>query len=440
MKRKAKRKKRQVPKRRKKSTALARRPEPKQETALTVIGPPPSVQLVSAVPTVLQTAANLEKVRRFVSRCMNVDLQRELRKLKGRENLTIDQRVKEEIAIREKFEIDWGTIPGVDKPFLKQPGAEKFCFWLNIRPKFIKVVTDLGGGHMEIACHVVAYSKRTGEEVFEGPECSCTTMESNYRFRWAERDTTQRPKPTTDQADALKMQGLGRWRKKAIWAHGRFVKDEWVWYDRIENPNIYDERNKVRQIGEKRALVKLVRNMGALSEIFTSDPSEWEIPEEELGTPQQDAEYTKSGRHIVTEQKQPDCTFCHKADAPDGCPEPLCPIRNDKNYLKLTPEQKEIVNREISKKARQAESKPAAIAVDTQEVKVERTMTYLWIDSDQEALVEGNPEIKRELQQILAKYVKSPKFEIRVNGDELEALKYELKGRDVKFTRRYPKV
>ena len=70
----------------------------------------------------------------------------------------------------------------------------------------------------------------------------------------------------------------------------------------------------------------------------------------------------------------------------------------------------------------------------------ERALTYLWIESDQEALIDGNAAIKRELQQLLGKYVKPPKFEIRVNGDELEALKYELKSRGVTFTRRYPKV
>ena len=74
--------------------------------------------------------------------------------------MTIEARTKETIAIREKFEIDWGTIPGVDKPFLKQPGAEKFCFWLNIRPKYFKTEIDLGAGHLEMVCHVIAYSKK----------------------------------------------------------------------------------------------------------------------------------------------------------------------------------------------------------------------------------------------------------------------------------------
>jgi hypothetical protein len=417
----------------------------KHSTALTVSQAPapiviaPPAQIVSAVPTVLATAANLEKVRRFVSKCMNVDLQRELAKLAKRD-LTDDARAKAEAAIREKFEIDWGTIPGVDKPFLKQPGAEKFCFWLNLRPKYFKVETEIGAGHLEMVCHVIVYAKKTSEEVFEGPACSCTSMESNFRFRWMERDTSKTPAPTQIEADRLKIQGLGRWRKKSIWAHGRYVKDEWVWWDKIENPNVWDERNKVRQMGEKRALVKCVRNMGALSEIFVSDPSEWDIPDEEAGSPEQDRDYTPSGRKIVRDEpKAIDCTYCGKTDAPAGCAEANCPIRKDPNYLKLTPEQKEIVDRQIREHTRKAEGKPAPAAA-AQEPAYDRAMTYLWIESDQEAIVDGNDGIKRELQQILAKHTRPPKFQIRVNGDELDALTFELKERKVKFTRVYPKV
>jgi hypothetical protein len=69
-----------------------------------------------------------------------------------------------------------------------------------------------------------------------------------------------------------------------------------------------------------------------------------------------------------------------------------------------------------------------------------REMTYFWNETYQEALIEGSNQIKAELKQVLGRYVRPPKFEIRVNGDELEQLKWELKSRDVKFTRRYPKV
>ena len=70
----------------------------------------------------------------------------------------------------------------------------------------------------------------------------------------------------------------------------------------------------------------------------------------------------------------------------------------------------------------------------------ERAMTWFWNETDQAALIEGNDGIKSELKQLLGKYVRPPKFQIVVNGDELEALKYEMKERGVEFKRRYPKV
>ena len=126
----------------------------------------------SIIPTINETVENLERVRRFITKCLNTDLQR--RVASGKE---LSQKE------RDRLEIDWGTIPGVDKPFLKQPGAEKFLFWLNLRPHFRSESFEIAGGHLEMVSSATVYHKKTREIVFEGPQCSCSTMESNYRFR-----------------------------------------------------------------------------------------------------------------------------------------------------------------------------------------------------------------------------------------------------------------
>lgn len=314
-----------------------------QSTAIVPVAPTQIIQPQTAIPTIKSTVENLERVRRFVTSCLNKDLQRELTKLAAK-NLPAQEHQKEELALRERLEIDWGTIPGVDKPFLKQPGAEKFMFWLHLRPKFIKREVEGGNGHLEIVAHVIVYAKKTNEEVFEGPDCSCTTMESNYRFRFAERDAAEKP-PTQDEANKLKAAGLGKWRKKAIWVHGKKTGDQWVWFDRVENPNIHDERNKVRQIGEKRALVKCIRNMGALSEIFVADPSEWDIPDEDEGSPSIDAQYTEGGRRIIQPEPVVTCSRCGKDRGFENCLENPCPMRP----TKYTPEQQKIVEEKTKK-------------------------------------------------------------------------------------------
>lgn len=284
-----------TPKRKRKQKLRKRTsPAPPQTTALatvekaTQIAAPQSADLLSVVPKIKETMANMERVRRFVSRCLNIDLQRRLANLPKGQTLAPED--------RQELEIDWGTIPGMDKPFLKQPGAEKFLLWLGLRPKYTTRENDMGNGHIEVVSRVIFYSKKTGEEVFEGPECSCSTMESNYRFRWAEVDKDK--VPPDEKQEEMKMSGMGRWKKKGIWVRGKKTGEEWRWYQRVENMNVHDERNKVRQMGQKRGLVKGVRNMGAISEIFTADPSEWEVPDDD-DDPTVEKDYTPEGRKII---------------------------------------------------------------------------------------------------------------------------------------------
>jgi hypothetical protein len=290
------------------------RPKPRnapvQSTAIVPAAPVTAIVAaqshVSMIPKIKETVQNLERVRRFVSVCLNTDLQ----KWEAKNPHPGPQANRDALQSwedkRKSLEVDWGTIPGNDKPFLMQPGAEKILFWLQLAPKFVNREIDLGEGHIEMISKVIVYHKKTHEEVFEGPECSCSTMETNYRYIWADSDRN----PPDEEKDRLKMMGMGRNRLKKEWKRGKMVGERWVWQVRIDNPNIYNERNKVRQIGQKRALVKVVRNMGALSEIFTQPPDEWDInPEDTDGSPETDLDYTPGGRRVVIDGKSPSGTY-----------------------------------------------------------------------------------------------------------------------------------
>lgn len=229
---------------------------------------------------------------------------------------------------------------------------------------------------------------------------------------------------------ALKTMEAPEWAEVFVWKKGIEQPTEAIVYWDEIYPNI-DYAPLVRQM-PRLMLGKCAKAQGIRATY--PDTGGLYIPEEmQPGPP----EFTPSGRAmevIPPGKTDPDCHYCGKMDAPEGCSESMCPIRKDPNYLKLTPDQKDIVDKNLRQaQPRPAESKAAALAYD-------RAMTYMWIESDQEAIIEGNPGIKAELKQLLGKYVKPPKFEIRVNGDELEALKYELKSRNVTFTRRYPRV
>lgn len=297
--------------------------QPTQTTAIVTVEKPdmlatsPSVRsMVSMVRKVQETVTDLERVRRFVSTCLNVDMQKWERKHPYPEAGTNEQ-IEEWDEERRALQVDWGTIPGVDKPFLMQPGAEKFMFWLELRPHYVNREVELGEHHLEIISHVIFYHKRTKEEVFEGPDCSCTTLEDNFRYMWAERKD---PCTCQNKWECTKAEGLcdgGRYkqRQKDVkmgksmkvnrYRGGKFIGKEWAWFERIEIPNISGKRNNVRQIGQKRALVKGVRGMGAISEIFTQPPDEWDIPEEREDTPETEMDYTEGGRRIYVDGKSP---------------------------------------------------------------------------------------------------------------------------------------
>lgn len=246
--------------------------KPKRNGAITVAGTQKEARAL-ATRSIAETMVGFETVRRFISMGLNQALRRaETEAKKKNQQLAESQ--------RKKLEIDYGTIPGVNKPFLLQPGAEKIARWLKVRPVYETVDTELGNGHLEVVSRCRLLDRATQEEVFQGPRCSCSSMEPNFRFRWVMAD----PQPSKDwifsEGRVRKAEGTGKSVKE--WKNGK-PTGQWLWQDRVENKDIHGERNKVRQMGEKRAIVKAIRNYGALSEIFTEDPSEWAFPDDEEG-------------------------------------------------------------------------------------------------------------------------------------------------------------
>jgi hypothetical protein len=243
------------------------------------------------VAAIQSTIEKLETVKRFIQKNLNPGRRRLLKKIGKRPPTPA------ETAQLRELEIDFGTVPGINRNFLKQPGAEKIAQWLHVRPRYESETTPIPDhpGHIEVAgrCKIMAITPAGEFELFSGPLASCSTMESNYRYRWVDMD----PQPTFDWSmkEGKTAKGLGTHRsfkdKKT---------DKWVWQTRHENPNIYDERNKVRQIGEKRMLVKAMRNWGALSEVFTEDPSEWILDDDSNVTPEAPIEPGKVKREEPT--------------------------------------------------------------------------------------------------------------------------------------------
>ncbi len=205
--------------------------------------------------------------------------------------------------------IDFGAVPGSDKPTLLKPGAEKLCSFFGLSPRFeaTEVVEDwTGEGHQGEPFFYFKYkcSLYSGDRLIAEGEGSCNSRESKYRYRWVSKDQI----PVGVNIDTLKTKGgktselkfaieraetSGKYGKpKAYWdewkkaiADGRtteitrksktgkemeaYEMDSLVY--QIKNPDVADLVNTIQKMAQKRALIAPVLIATNTSERFTQD-------------------------------------------------------------------------------------------------------------------------------------------------------------------------
>lgn len=152
---------------------------------------------------------------------------------------------------------DYGKVPGSDKPTLLKPGAEKLNNLFGYVPMFQVIESRVEFTTPLFFYQYMCSLYKDGHSIGSGIG-SCNSMESKYRYRWVGTDS----KPIKGEAAVLKAKGIGRWRQ---------VKDEWVWFERVENDQIYDLVNTIDKMAQKRALIAATLIACNASEFFTQD-------------------------------------------------------------------------------------------------------------------------------------------------------------------------
>lgn len=184
-----------------------------------------------------------------------------------------------------KKDEDYGLIPGIDKPSLFQPGADKLSELYGLAPTFPdeRTIRNVDWSltpalfDYEVTCVLV--SKRTGMVVAEG-KGSCSSYEAKYRWR------DQKKKCPLCQAEAIikgKEEYGGGW---LCWAKregcgGKF-KDgdpaiEAQKTGRIPNEDIADIKNTILKMAQKRAKIAAVLCATRSSGVFTQDVEDMSI-------------------------------------------------------------------------------------------------------------------------------------------------------------------
>lgn len=168
----------------------------------------------------------------------------------------------------------YGVVPGCgDKPTLLKAGAEKLSLTFRLAPTYVVTKTDLGHGHREyeVRCTLthIPSSKVFGEGVG-----ICSTHESKYRYRKAERVCPACGKDTIIKGKAEYGGGWLCFAKKGG-CGAKFKDDDEAitsqQVGRVDNPDIADVFNTVLKMAKKRAHVDAVLTATAASDIFAQD-------------------------------------------------------------------------------------------------------------------------------------------------------------------------
>jgi hypothetical protein len=172
-----------------------------------------------------------------------------------------------------KDSVDFGVIPGTDKPTLLKPGAEKLCDLLKLCPRFkvLSITEDFDKPlfYYRYECELI----HTPSGNLVGSAIgSCNSMEAKYRYRNARMKCPQcneealildKFNKEVDYFCFPKKGGCGAKYKKQDLAGQKRGK--------VENDDIFTQINTLDKMAQKRALIAAVMVCAGVSEFFTQD-------------------------------------------------------------------------------------------------------------------------------------------------------------------------
>jgi len=151
--------------------------------------------------------------------------------------------------------LDYGKIPGCDKPVLLKPGGEKLTKLLGLCESYeiIERIEDWDKPFFYFLVRCQLRSIVTGQLISESI-ASANSRESKWAGRWAW------PSDVPPDVD-----------RKGLPTRTVNTKRGTVTQYRIDNPDIYSQTNTILKMAEKRAMVSAALSAGRLSGLFTVD-------------------------------------------------------------------------------------------------------------------------------------------------------------------------
>ena len=175
----------------------------------------------------------------------------------------------------------YGVIPGTEKPTLLKPGAEKLTTTFRLAPLLHVETRELGNAHREyqVRCTLVHIPT---ERVYGEGVGSCSTLESRYRYRNADRTCPDCGRTTIIKGKAEYGGGWLCFQRKGG-CGAKFAEQDISIVSqaagRVENSDLADTYNTVLKMAKKRALVDATLTATAASDIFNQDLKDYTPPE-----------------------------------------------------------------------------------------------------------------------------------------------------------------
>ena len=168
--------------------------------------------------------------------------------------------------------VHYGQIPGVEKPTLLKPGAEKLCLTFRLDPQY-ESTERYEGDHLFVKTKCTLYHITSGRRMGSG-EGSCSTKEAKYAYRQGRRLCPACGKEAIIKGKKEYGGGWLCFKKKdgcgAKWPEGA-VEIEGQSVERVPNEDIADQYNTVLKMSNKRSLIAAVLNVTAASDLLTQD-------------------------------------------------------------------------------------------------------------------------------------------------------------------------
>jgi hypothetical protein len=169
--------------------------------------------------------------------------------------------------------VDFGLVPGTDKPTLFKPGAEKLAivFKLDVQPSNELIWGP--GEHLTVISRATVYHTPTGARLGYG-EGICSSRERSRAYRKQERNCPDCEAPAVIKGKQEFGGGYVCWGKKggcgAKFPDGdQRIESQEV--GQVENPDLPDTWNAVDKMAKKRGYVDAVLSVTGASAIFTQD-------------------------------------------------------------------------------------------------------------------------------------------------------------------------